>query len=173
MFHYELYDHHGSTISEHADIFLLQDQGDEGPPSYKPIWRNEFSYRKHTKQKEEDIVPCVCLYDPNDQESACGEHCLNVLTSTECTPGCCPCGNFCMNQRFQKCQYAKSILFKTEGRGWGLLAGENIKFGQFVIEYCGEVISWKDAKQRSQAYEAKEKQALLDMDAVMMPFVMS
>ncbi|KAG0486950.1 hypothetical protein HPP92_009045 [Vanilla planifolia] len=60
-----------------------------------------------------------------------------------------------MNQRFQKCQYAKSILFKTEGRGWGLLAGENIKAGQFVIEYCGEVISWKDAKQRSQAYEAK------------------
>ncbi|KAG0486949.1 hypothetical protein HPP92_009044 [Vanilla planifolia] len=53
------------------DIWVVyQDQGDDGPPSYKPIWRNEFSYRKHTKQKEEDIVPCVCLYDPNDQESA-------------------------------------------------------------------------------------------------------
>lgn len=25
--------------------------------------------------------------------------------------------------------------------------------GQFIIEYCGEVISWKDAKRRSQAYE--------------------
>lgn len=25
--------------------------------------------------------------------------------------------------------------------------------GQFIIEYCGEVISWKEAKQRSQAYE--------------------
>lgn len=25
--------------------------------------------------------------------------------------------------------------------------------GQFVIEYCGEVISWKEAKRRSQAYE--------------------
>ncbi|MQM03269.1 hypothetical protein Taro_036046 [Colocasia esculenta] len=28
--------------------------------------------------------------------------------------------------------------------------------GQFVIEYCGEVISWKEAKRRSQAYEAEE-----------------
>jgi SET domain-containing protein len=25
--------------------------------------------------------------------------------------------------------------------------------GQFIIEYCGEVISWKEAKKRSQVYE--------------------
>lgn len=25
--------------------------------------------------------------------------------------------------------------------------------GKFIIEYCGEVISWKEAKRRSQAYE--------------------
>lgn len=31
------------------------------------------------------------------------------------------------SQRFQKCEYAKTKLFKTEGRGWGLLADENIK----------------------------------------------
>ncbi|XVF29832.1 hypothetical protein REPUB_Repub16aG0004900 [Reevesia pubescens] len=28
-----------------------------------------------------------------------------------------------------------------------------MKAGQFIIEYCGEVISWKEAKRRSQAYE--------------------
>ncbi|KAF6157847.1 hypothetical protein GIB67_003747, partial [Kingdonia uniflora] len=55
--------------------------------------------------------------------------------------------------RFQKCEYAKLKLFKTEGRGWGVLADESIKAGQFIIEYCGEVISWKEAKRRSQAYE--------------------
>ncbi|KAL6962527.1 hypothetical protein U1Q18_037485 [Sarracenia purpurea var. burkii] len=127
----------------------------EGVPAFTCINQNDFSGRKHKKLKEEDIAICDCKYDANDPDSACGERCLNVLTSTECTPGYCPCGDHCKNQRFQKCEYAKMKLFKTEGRGWGLLADENIKAGQFVIEYCGEVISSEEAKQRSQAYEAQ------------------
>lgn len=128
------------------------DQQIEGLPEYIHINRNDFSYRKHIKQQEEDIAICECKYDANDPDSACGEACLNVLTSTECTPGYCRCGLFCKNQRFQKCEYAKTKLFRTEGRGWGLLADENIKAGRFVIEYCGEVISWKEARGRSQVY---------------------
>lgn len=27
--------------------------------------------------------------------------------------------------------------------------------GKFIIEYCGEVISWKEAKKRSHAYEVE------------------
>ncbi|XP_047167342.1 histone-lysine N-methyltransferase ASHH1 isoform X1 [Vigna umbellata] len=108
---------------------------------------------RHKKQKEEDIAICECKYDADDTDSACGDSCLNVLTSTECTLGYCPCDILCKNQKFQKCEYAKTKLFKTEGRGWGLLADEDLKAGQFVIEYCGEVISWKEAKRRSQAYE--------------------
>ncbi|KAK1311190.1 Histone-lysine N-methyltransferase ASHH1 [Acorus calamus] len=127
----------------------------ERPPPYIHIERNDFSYRKHTKQTEEDIAICECHYEATDPDSACGERCLNVITNTECTPGYCPCGIYCKNQKFQKCEYSMSKLFKTEGRGWGLLADENIKAGQFIIEYCGEVISWKEARQRSQAYEAE------------------
>ncbi|CAA7400289.1 unnamed protein product [Spirodela intermedia] len=131
------------------------DQQGEGPPLYEHIYMNEFVYRKHVKQEEEDIVVCVCQFDANDPDSACGERCLNVLTSTECTPGYCPCGVYCKNQKFQKCEYPILRLFKTEDRGWGLLAAQNIEAGQFVIEYCGEVISWKEAEQRSQLYESK------------------
>lgn len=129
------------------------DPENEDLPQYEHIYQNEFSYRKHKKQKEEDIAICVCKFDFTDPDSACGERCLNVLTSTECTPGYCPCGVYCKNQKFQKCQYARTTLFKTEGRGWGVLAAENIKAGQFIIEYCGEVISWKEAKRRAQTYE--------------------
>ncbi|KAK3144771.1 hypothetical protein QOZ80_4AG0317660 [Eleusine coracana subsp. coracana] len=129
------------------------------PPPYIHIESNEFSYRKHKRQKEEDIAVCECQYDILDPESPCGERCLNVHTNTECTPGYCRCGVYCKNQRFQKCQYARTRLVKTEGRGWGLLADENIMAGQFIIEYCGEVISWKEAKRRSQAYET---QGLMD-----------
>ncbi|KAK2457890.1 histone-lysine N-methyltransferase ASHH2 [Trifolium repens] len=129
------------------------DPYDEDLPHYIHINQNEFYMRRHKKQKEEDIAICECRYDEDDPDSACGDGCLNVLTSTECTPGHCPCGILCKNQKFQKCEYAKTKLFKTEGRGWGLLADEEIKEGQFVIEYCGEVISCKEAKRRSHAYE--------------------
>ncbi|MCL7023321.1 hypothetical protein MKW94_021440 [Papaver nudicaule] len=133
----------------------MQEEQTEGvlPPPYIHIEQNDFLYRKHKKQKEEDIATCFCKYNADDLDTACGERCLNALTSTECTPGYCPCGNFCKNQKFQKCEYAKSKLFKTEGRGWGLLADENIKAGEFIIEYCGEVISRKEARRRSHTYE--------------------
>ncbi|GLJ24747.1 hypothetical protein SUGI_0473070 [Cryptomeria japonica] len=132
----------------------LQEQAAEAPPFYIHIECNGFLHRGHKKQKEEDIPVCVCKYIPDDSESMCGERCLNVLTSTECTPGHCPCGDHCKNQRFQNCEYVKSKLFKTDGRGWGLMADQDIKAGQFIIEYCGEVISCKEARRRSQAYEA-------------------
>jgi hypothetical protein len=95
-------------------------------PSYIHIESNDFSYRRHKRQKEEDIVVCECQYDILDPESPCGDRCLNFLTNTECTPGYCRCGVYCKNQRFQKCQYARTRLVKTEGRGWGLVADENI-----------------------------------------------
>ncbi|KMZ64367.1 Histone-lysine N-methyltransferase [Zostera marina] len=126
-----------------------------GLPNYNHIDRNEFVHRRHKNQKEEEIIVCTCRYDPNAPESACGERCLNVLTSTECTPGYCPCDSHCKNQRFQKCENAKIKLFQTEGRGWGLIADEDIMTGQFIIEYCGEVISWDEAKKRSCIYEAE------------------
>lgn len=44
-------------------------------------------------QKEDDIAVCVCAVD-----TECKELCLNTLTSVECTPGHCPCGNLCQNQ---------------------------------------------------------------------------
>ncbi|PIA32317.1 hypothetical protein AQUCO_04500133v1 [Aquilegia coerulea] len=141
-------------------IISNQDQyTDDGPLQYIHIEQNEFMHRKHKKQKEEDIAICNCNYNISDPDSACGDRCLNVFTSTECTPGYCPCGSYCKNQRFQKCENAKSKLVKTEGRGWGVLADENIKAGQFIIEYCGEVISRKEARRRSHAYES---QGLLD-----------
>lgn len=74
------------------------DQWTEELPHYEHIERNDFIYRKHKKQKEEDIAICECKFNGDDPDSACGERCLNLLTSTECTPGYCPCGVYCKNQ---------------------------------------------------------------------------
>ncbi|KAL8487372.1 hypothetical protein ACS0TY_023886 [Phlomoides rotata] len=130
-------------------------QQEEGVPPFVHIKQNEFLGGKQKKLKEEDIAVCECKYDPCNPESGCAESCLNVLTNTECTPEYCPCGQHCRNQKFQKCEYATTKLFKTEGRGWGLLADQSIKAGEFIIEYCGELISSEEAKQRSHTYEAE------------------
>ncbi|CAM8942728.1 unnamed protein product [Rhodiola kirilowii] len=127
----------------------------EEQPPYIHIDQNEFTHRKHKKQKEEDIAVCICKLDLTNPDNSCGERCLNVLTSTECTPGYCPCDVYCRNQKFQRCEYTKTKLVKTEGRGWGLIADEEIKAGQFILEYCGEVISSKEARRRFLTYESQ------------------
>ncbi|CAI9778203.1 unnamed protein product [Fraxinus pennsylvanica] len=127
----------------------------EGIAPFIQISENDFLGLKRRKLKEDDIAICECMYDGTNPENACGETCLNVLTSIECTAGYCPCGEHCRNQKFQKCEYARTKLFKTEGHGWGLLADEIIKAGQFIIEYCGEIISLEEAKRRSKNYEAQ------------------
>ena len=40
----------------------------------------------------------------------------------------------------QKCQNAKTELFFTGNRGWGLKAAANLNAGDFMIEYVGEVL---------------------------------
>ena len=48
------------------------------------------------KLKDDDVAICVYKYD--NPESACGEGCLNVMTSTECIHGHWPCQDYCKNQ---------------------------------------------------------------------------
>ena len=66
----------------------------------------------------------------------------------ECHPDVCPCGEHCLNQRFQKCQYCKLKLFYTKHKGFGILADQQIDEGDFVIEYVGEVINQKEFSKR-------------------------
>lgn len=66
----------------------------------------------------------------------------------ECDPSRCEAGDKCQNRRFKKREYAKVIPFKTESRGWGLKSLQDIKKGQFVIEYVGELIDEAECETR-------------------------
>ncbi|KAG0595625.1 hypothetical protein M758_UG182800 [Ceratodon purpureus] len=115
---------------------------------YDNISQNEFFLREHVVQKEVDISVCEC-----SPETECRLRCLNALLSYECTPNNCPCGALCQNQKFQKCENARVRKKKTNDRGWGLYADQDIKVSDFVIEYCGEVVSDTVALSRLRAYE--------------------
>ena len=64
---------------------------------------------------------------------------MNRSVAQDCIPEVCPVGEFCQNRRFQLYQNAYVYPVKTEKKGWGLSAGENIAKGRFIMQYVGEV----------------------------------
>ena len=74
--------------------------------------------------------------------------CLNRMLKYECHPAICPAGERCQNQRFVKRLYPKQEQFFTGSRGWGLRALVDLKKGDFVNEYVGEIIDDEECKRR-------------------------
>uniref|UniRef100_A0A803MEK5 Histone-lysine N-methyltransferase ASHH3 n=1 Tax=Chenopodium quinoa TaxID=63459 RepID=A0A803MEK5_CHEQI len=69
-----------------------------------------------------------------------------MLLST-CSSNC-KCGDDCVNKPFQQRPVKKLKLVQTEKCGAGIVAVEDIKQGEFVIEYVGEVIDDKLCEER-------------------------
>ncbi|KAK2115237.1 Histone-lysine N-methyltransferase nsd2 [Saguinus oedipus] len=94
-----------------------------------------------------EIPKCNCK--PTD-ENPCGfdSECLNRMLMFECHPQVCPAGEFCQNQCFTKRQYPETKIIKTDGKGWGLVAKRDIRKGEFVNEYVGEVIDEEECMAR-------------------------
>uniref|UniRef100_A0A3Q3IJJ9 Nuclear receptor binding SET domain protein 2 n=1 Tax=Monopterus albus TaxID=43700 RepID=A0A3Q3IJJ9_MONAL len=60
-----------------------------------------------------------------------------------------PCGGErCCNQDFTKRLYPETKIIKTPGKGWGLIALRDIKKGEFVNEYIGELIDEEECRAR-------------------------
>ncbi|XP_063629927.1 uncharacterized protein LOC134801315 [Cydia splendana] len=92
------------------------------------------------------LTQCDC--DPN-QPDPCGlySHCLNRMLLTECGP-LCRAGERCSNRAFEKRAYPRLQPYRTPHRGWGLRTLQDIKQGQFVIEYVGELIDMEEFRRR-------------------------
>ncbi|KAF7992681.1 hypothetical protein HCN44_005025 [Aphidius gifuensis] len=95
----------------------------------------------------DSIVACECNPQWSNPCSS-DTDCLNRILSIECSPDICPAGEKCNNQAFVRRVYPAMEPFHTAGRGWGLRTLDNIKSGQFVIEYVGEVIDEAEYKRR-------------------------
>lgn len=118
-----------------------------------------------------DFMECDCnenlshpVEDDDEEEDsasvqniACGEDsdCINRLTLIECVDALCEstCGKNCQNQRFQKRQYAPVKIFKTEMKGFGVLADADLESNQFIYEYIGEVIDEEEFRDRLIDYD--------------------
>uniref|UniRef100_A0A182QMN3 protein-synthesizing GTPase n=1 Tax=Anopheles farauti TaxID=69004 RepID=A0A182QMN3_9DIPT len=122
-------------------------------------------------------VGCVC--NPCTGRSACcgklseGRFAYSVRKRLLLQPGApifecnkkCTCGPDCLNRVVQNGGKCKLTLFKTpNGRGWGVRTNAVIYEGQYISEYCGEVISYDEAEKRGREYDAVGRTYLFDLD---------
>ncbi|KAI3785003.1 hypothetical protein L1987_44111 [Smallanthus sonchifolius] len=77
----------------------------------------------------------------------------------------CSCNKYCQNRVLQNGVRVKLEVFKTEGKGWAVRAGEPIERGTFVCEYVGEVIDKNEANKRRQRLGREDCSFIYEIDA--------
>ncbi|XP_017786038.1 PREDICTED: probable histone-lysine N-methyltransferase CG1716 [Nicrophorus vespilloides] len=108
--------------------------------------------------KEAKKMTCDCFLTQDEiqqGEFGCGEDCLNRLLMIECG-NLCTVNDRCTNKRFQKGQSAPCEVFRTEKKGLGIRAAANIPYGEFILEYVGEVLDPEEFEDRAADY-SKDK----------------
>ncbi|XVF75007.1 hypothetical protein PTKIN_Ptkin13bG0154700 [Pterospermum kingtungense] len=115
------------------------------PTPYTFIRRNIYLTKKIKRRLEDDGIFCSCTASPGS--SACGRDCHCGMLLSSCSSGC-SCGDECLNKPFQQRPIKKLKLVQTEKCGAGIVTDEDIKHGEFVIEYVGEVIDDKTCEER-------------------------
>ena len=68
----------------------------------------------------------------------------------ECHEGC-SCTSACPNRVVERGRTVPLTIFRTRDRGWGVRSPVDIKKGQFVDRYLGEIITSKEADRRRDA----------------------
>ncbi|XP_048319328.2 histone-lysine N-methyltransferase ASHH3 [Ziziphus jujuba] len=116
------------------------------PVPYTFIKRNIYLTKKIKRRLEDDGIFCACSPSPGSS-SVCGRDCHCGMLLSSCSSGC-KCGSSCLNKPFQHRPAKKMKLVQTEKCGSGIVADEDIKQGEFVIEYVGEVIDDKTCEER-------------------------
>uniref|UniRef100_A0A182LUA7 protein-synthesizing GTPase n=1 Tax=Anopheles culicifacies TaxID=139723 RepID=A0A182LUA7_9DIPT len=166
-------------INEHEPtvrIVVVNEQDLDAPPS-------NFTYLRTNIPAEGISIPndppvgCEC--NPCNGRSNCcgklseGRFAYSVRKRLLLQPGApifecnkkCSCGPDCLNRVVQNGGKCNLMLFKTSnGRGWGVKTNAVIYEGQYISEYCGEVISYDEAEKRGREYDAVGRTYLFDLD---------
>lgn len=145
-----------AELKAQKELRQLQEvQKKEKPVPYQRIKRNHpFGRAQIFTVHESELPECNCKAT-DENPCGVGSNCLNRLLFCECHPAVCPAKERCQNQCFVKCQYAEVEVFLTLDRGWGVRAKTDIKKGEFVSEYVGELIDVEECRARILQAQAK------------------
>ena len=126
-----------------------------------------------------EYLSCECLADSADNEegrkvfpysaSRLDFGCLrnfylqNRHHIYECN-SLCNCNSNCKNRVVQHGRVVALQIFKTVNRGWGLRCMQDLKKGQFIDTYRGEIITNEEANRRSKSRTLERDIYLMDLD---------
>lgn len=122
--------------------------------TFETIDFNVYKTDRYTNKRAKEKMICDCFLTKEEWargEMGCGEDCLNRLLMIECCSRC-NLKDRCSNKRFQNLEYAKCEMFKTEMKGFGLRALEDIPADTFLFEYVGEVVDTGEFHRRALGY---------------------
>ncbi|KAK3908892.1 Histone-lysine N-methyltransferase SUV39H2 [Frankliniella fusca] len=161
----------GLTIENNFDL--------EGPPSdFMYITQNKTGPGLSSCMLIGQVAGCECTEECGTKETCCPNMAgvdwaysakSRLIVSPrsgifECNRFC-SCGPECPNRVVQRGRKVKLCIFRTsDGRGWGLKAGERIERGQFLTTYLGEIITSEEAAKRDENYEKTGLSYLFDLD---------
>lgn len=106
--------------------------------------------RLRVRFKEACYQKCACRIN-DEKPCSINNRCINFLSNIECSPEFCPAKKKCHNQNFRLGSHFAFQVRKTEAKGWGLFAMEEIPAEHFIIEYMGEVIDNMEFEYRFKA----------------------
>lgn len=104
-------------------------------------------------------------------------NCTCFATKRECDPdlcGCNPCSDppngpavtqQCRNDNLRMRRHAHLLLAPSEVSGWGIYTKHDIKKGDFIHEYTGELITQEEAERRGQVADIKNRSYLFNLSS--------
>ncbi|RZC72425.1 hypothetical protein C5167_047906 [Papaver somniferum] len=149
-----------SQGQEKMRICALNTLDSEKPPQFKYITKMKYPSSHNLIPLEggcgctnrcSDSEKCLCAVKnggeiPFNRNGAIVEAKDHAIY--ECGP-LCKCPPSCHNRVSQQGIKFQLEIFKTKSRGWGVRSLNSIPSGSFICEYTGEVLSEKEADQRT------------------------
>lgn len=151
--HYSLDDHLTDLAQVEAKNAKFLKEMEERLSNFHVIKENEYKCERVVSREARKML-CDCFLTAEEEERGelgCGEDCLNRLLMIECGPDC-NVKDRCTNKRFQKLLCSPCRVFRTEKKGFGIMADIEILPGEFIMEYVGEVIDGDEFEQRRTTY---------------------
>ncbi|CEP03120.1 hypothetical protein PBRA_009338 [Plasmodiophora brassicae] len=89
---------------------------------------------------DDDVYVCDCV-------DVCDEYCQNRMTWHECNPDECRAVQ-CNNQALQRQECAQISLQHMGDKGWGIRLDQDVRQGDLIVEYVGELVDKVESTRR-------------------------